>query len=156
MARFVFRLEAVRTVRQRAFEDKQRVVAARRRAIAAEQERIAALQAEIHGENDAARQEQAGGRLDIPAVCRARLRVAFLRRQIAEREVRVLAHERELVRERAEMLAANVAVKALDKLEERGRRRFTEEQERRATAEQGEIALQLHRRQVLAEQVTQG
>jgi flagellar biosynthesis chaperone FliJ len=75
------------------------------------------------------------------------LRVQFLRRQIAESEARTRLLEQELVRERAEMLAANVAVKALDKLKERRLQRFNQEQERLAAAEQGELALQLHRRQ---------
>jgi flagellar biosynthesis chaperone FliJ len=147
VAKFVFRLDAVRKVRQRAFEEKQRIVAERRRAIAAEQARAAALRAEIQSENETGRREQASGPLDIPQICRARLRVQFLRRQIAESEARTRLLEQELVRERAEMLAANVAVKALDKLKERRLQRFNQEQERLAAAEQGELALQLHRRQ---------
>jgi flagellar export protein FliJ len=154
MARFVFRLEAVRKVRQRAFEDKQRVVAERRRRITAEQARKQTLLAEIGEETATSRQAQASAAIDVQTICRSRLRVQFLRRQIAETEERIRGHEKELERERAEMLAAKVAVKALEKLKERRLERFIEEEERRAASEQGEIALQLHRRQSLEADVT--
>lgn len=144
-ARFVFRLETVLRVRERAFEERQRVVAARIGAIAREKALQAAAQAQIDEHMTAARLLQQG-RIDVRAVCGNRAHLVLLRRHVAECNVRIAAHERELARERAEMVAARVQVRALEKLKERRAARFVETQQRREAGEQAELALQIHRR----------
>lgn len=147
MARgFVFKLEPVLRLRRRALEDAQRVVATRLRAIAQERSAIDSAEARIAEQCGASRSIQATGVLDVPAVRGHRTLTRFLRTCIAESEARIAAHEGELAKERAAMVEASVAVKSLEKLEQRRRERYEQEQRRREAAESDEIALQLHRR----------
>lgn len=143
---FVFRLEAVRRLRQRAFEEAQRVVANRLRAIGRERAMIEAARAQTREQLDASRVVLAGGVLDLTAVRGYRAVAMLLARRIAESEGRVGEHERALAAERAAMVRASVAVKALEKLKERRRMRFDEDVRRREGAEESEMAIGMHRR----------
>jgi flagellar export protein FliJ len=143
--KFKFRLDTVRRVRQRAFEDRQRTVAERQRVIAAEQALGSAAQAQLDEHVNLARGLQQG-RIDVRAVRGNRMHLALLHRRIAECALRIAAHERELARERAEMVAARVQVRVLEKLKQRRAAHFAEALQRTENAEQAELALQIHRR----------
>jgi len=144
--RFVFRLETVLRLRQRAFEEKQRVVARRLQAIGREQVLQAAAELQVAEHIAESRELQLGGRVDVPAVQRNRAHLNLLQRRIADCARRIADHGRELERERGEMVAARVRVRALEKLRERRRTRFVEAADRNEAAEQAELALGVFRR----------
>lgn len=146
-AKLRFRLEPVLTVRQRGYEQAQRVVAARLRSIGREQLLGSAAEAELDAHLGALRVLQRGGRVDLSGVQINRTYVVLLQRRLAECAQRIADHERELARERAEMIAARVKVRAMEKLKERRAARFAEQQARREAYEQNELGLQAHRRQ---------
>ena len=133
--KFKFRLETVRRVRQLEFEAKQRIVANRLRKIGSEQAIIAALERERESMNEETKRLLSGGHVNIDGVSRYRVRVGYLRGQILDAENRILAHERELKAERAAMVKASVAVKALEKLEERQLAAYELQQKRFETIE---------------------
>ncbi len=145
--KFKFRLETLLRVRQRAFEAAQQVVAERLRTIERERQMLAAAQAQIDDQVALSRAARSAGQLDVGALTGHRLHVRFLQRRLMECGQRVAAHERELARERAAMVEASVAVKALEKLKERQAARHAAEISRQEAAEQAELALQIHRRQ---------
>jgi flagellar export protein FliJ len=151
-AKFVFRLESVLRLRQRAFEDQQRIVAVRLRAIGREQALQSAAQAQLDEHVTASRTLQRGGRIDVPAVRTNRAHLNLLHRHIADCTRRITVHERELARERADMVAARVQVRALEKLKERRAARHAETVGRQEAADQAELALQVHRRMANAAQ----
>jgi len=144
--KFKFRLETVRRVRQLEFEAKQRIVANRLRKIGSEQAIIAALERERESMNEETKRLLSGGHVNIDGVSRYRVRVGYLRGPDLDAENRILAHERELKAERAAMVKASVAVKALEKLEERQLAAYELQQRRLETVEQDETAQQMHRR----------
>ncbi|HRX84738.1 MAG TPA: hypothetical protein P5572_06920 [Phycisphaerae bacterium] len=148
-AQFVFRLETVLRVRQRTFEQKQRIVAERLAAISRERALRSTAQGQID-EHVALSRALQQGLIDVRAVQGNRSHLLLLHRRIAECDQRVAAHERELARERADMVAARVQVRALEKLKERRAARFTEAQQRQEAGEQAELALQMHRREMQA------
>ena len=144
--RFTFRLETVLRLRQRAFEEAQRVVATRLRAIGRERSMIEAARVQISEQVAQSRAVQSADRLDVGSVCRHRAYVMFLSRGIAECTERMRQHEKELAAERKAMIDASVAVKAIEKLKERRLARHLAELNRQETAEQNEFAIQMHRR----------
>jgi flagellar FliJ protein len=146
-AKFTFRLETVLRLRRRAFEEAQRVVAERLRAIAGERSIIAAARASWEDHRTQSRTVQGAERLDVAAVRSYRTHMLFLNRRVADCEARIRRHETQLETERAAMVAAQVAVKAIEKLKERRFNRYLDEVNRRENAELGECALQAHRRQ---------
>ena len=144
--KFKFRLETVRRVRQLEFEEKQRVVADRLRRIGSEQAIIAALEQERASMNEETRRLLSGGHVNVGGVSRYRVRVGYLRNQILDAENRISEHERALVMERAAMVKASVAVKAIEKLKERQLAAYELQLKRLETVEQDETAQQMHRR----------
>ena len=146
--RFTFRLETVLRLRRRTFEEAQRVVATRLRAVGREQAMVEATGVQVREQTAQRRSVQTARRLDVGAVRGHRAYVMFLHRRIGEGEQRIRQHEEKLESERAAMIQASVAVKALEKLKERRRARHLEEVKRQEAAEHNEIALQMHRRSV--------
>jgi flagellar export protein FliJ len=144
--RFQFRLETVLRLRRRAFEDKQRVVAVRLGEIAWRDNDIAALEADIRAELDRSRAVQRSARLDVSAVRAGRTHVQSLRRRIAQLRFEVVEHQPLLEGERAEMVKASVALKAIEKLKERRLARHQEDAERRENTELNEISINTFRR----------
>ncbi|NOX58272.1 MAG: hypothetical protein GXP29_05360 [Planctomycetes bacterium] len=142
---FRFRLQAVQRVRQLEFEHRQRIVGERLRKIGGEQAIIAALSQDLTSMNDETKRLLSGGSVDVGSVSRYRLRVGYIREQIASSEMQILELERELAAERAAMVKASVAVKAIDKLRERRHAAYLVQVKRRETVEQDETALQMHR-----------
>ncbi|MCB9851320.1 MAG: hypothetical protein H6817_11525 [Phycisphaerales bacterium] len=142
--KFVFRLEPVLRMRQRAFESHQRIVAERLRAIGREQTLMLAAREQI-AEQVAIARDQRVGRIDMMDMRGSRAHLAFLNRRVAECAQRIVAHEHELEHERSDMVAARVAVRALEKLKERRAERYSQAIERREAADQAELALQMFR-----------
>lgn len=135
-------------MRQLEFEERQRVVAQRLRKIGSERAIIAALDGELRSMNEASRQMLAVGQVNVDGVCRYRYRAGYLREQVGSAEMRILQHERELKIERAAMVKASVAVKALEKLKERRLAAHLLQMKHLEAVEQDETALQLHRRKM--------
>ncbi|GJM25487.1 MAG: hypothetical protein DHS20C16_19020 [Phycisphaerae bacterium] len=144
--KFKFRLETVRRVRQLDFEDKQRIVAERLRRIGSEQAIIAALEVERTSMNDETKRLLSGGHVNVDGVSRYRIRVGYLRDQILDAENRILEHEKTLAVERAAMVKASVAVKAIEKLKERKLAAYELQLKRLEMVEQDETAQQMHLR----------
>jgi flagellar export protein FliJ len=144
--RFKFRLETVRRVRERAYQATQRVVAQRLQAIGREQALISAAQWQIEDQLNQARKLRQSS-LEVESERNRRAYLGFLNRRIAECRARLVEHQTRLDEERAAMVAARVAKRALDVLKERQAERFQAALARTEAADQAEIALNIYRRQ---------
>jgi flagellar export protein FliJ len=144
--RFQFRLETVLRLRRRQFEERERVVAARLRLMEQERGRIAEAERAIAEAADQSRTLQAAGSLDVASIRQQRGHMLVQHGLIREATQRLADHEAHLARERAAMIEAHVALKAIEKLKERRYARYLEEVKRVETAEQNEAAIERHRR----------
>lgn len=151
--RFEFRLEALRTVRVRRRDDYRRALAERLRELAAcrrRSERCEQLVQETHDElrrllgGTAEGKRDAGSEatIELPAVRFGCLHLNQLQELVLDSAARRTQIEAEVRDAQAVLAEATKLVKALDKLEERQRRRFDEEVGRRERAEQDELATQ--------------
>ncbi len=147
--KFVFRLETVLRLRRHKLEEKQIVVAKRLQAIAQERANIEAAREQCSIGVGQSRDVQRSGRLDVPTIRAYRHHMVFLHQYVHECERRIRDHEEKLKSERGEMIKAQVACKAIEKLKERRKERHDKEVNRLEMAEQGEFSLQMHRRQAL-------
>lgn len=145
-SRFQFRLETVLRLRRRRFEERERVVAARLRLMEEERMRIATAERAIAEAADKSRALQAAGPLDVASIRRQRGHMQVQHGLIGEAMQRLAEHEAQLARERAAMIEAHVALKAIEKLKERRYARYLEEVKRAETAEQNEAAINRYRR----------
>lgn len=153
MARgFQFRLETVLRVRREAFEQRQRIVAARLRALQEEQRRAADLHGRIAEALDESRAAQASGAVDLQRVRGLRVFVFSMRQQLEQVNFAIKRQEELLQKERAAMIEASVALKAIEKLKERRRQRYEQDEQRREAAEAGELAIQGYLRRRRAEE----
>lgn len=139
---FTFRLETVLRVRREAFEERQRVVAVRLRGLQAEQHRAADLEGRIALALEESRLAQAGGVVDLQQVRGLRVFVFSLRQQLEQVNFAIKRQEEHLRKERAAMIEASVALKAIEKLRERRLERYLQDEQRREAAEAGELAIQ--------------
>jgi flagellar export protein FliJ len=143
---FTFRLETVLRVRRDAFEERQRIVAARVRVLQAEQGRAADLERWIDAALDESRHAQAAPHVDLEQVRGVRVYVYSLRQQLEQVNAAIQRQQDLLQKERAAMVEASVALKAIEKLKERRRARYLQDEQRRESAEEGELAIQAYLR----------
>jgi len=144
--RFVFRLETLLRVRREAFEQTQRVVTRRLAMIRQEENAIAECQNAIDAQHARARGLQGKAHLDMASLRAARGFVIHMKRKIEQHRGNVARQQQELERERAVMIRASVACKAVEKLKERQRARFDDKVRRQEMMADDETALQIYRR----------
>ena len=144
--RFRFRLETVLRLRRRAFEEQQRIVAARQAQIARREAAIVAIETEIAAELERSRSTQQAVHIDVAAVRAGRTHVRNLRGRITQLRSEITEHERLLETERAQMIQASIAVKAIEKLKERRLDRHTRDQNRAEDSELNEVSINVFRR----------
>ncbi len=138
--RFVFRLETLLKIRQQREERHQRIVAGRLRQIHQTHRQIADLEQQMRAGQDAIRDNQRPGRIDLQQAIHYRHWIGHLHKNVLEAQAHLGYLEAELVRERAALAEAAKQRKILDKLKERQWQRYRENEDRRDVNEADEMS----------------
>ncbi len=142
--RFRFRLDTILRLRKRILEERQVVVAKRLQAIAIEQGLVSQARELLADEAVESRAMQGQGSVNVSHLRSYRMHSLYLGSVISECNARMAAHERELERERQEMVEASVAVKAIEKLKERRLQRHQRQLAKEEQMQQEEFYAQMH------------
>jgi flagellar FliJ protein len=126
MPQFRFRLQTVLDHRERIERDKKRILAAAQRELFAAQERVAGLRADYERTGEELRVKHA--ELDAMGLYNYYAHMDFVLRAIREAEVVVSACELDVARAQINLLTARREKQILDKLKERRRTAFENEQ----------------------------
>jgi flagellar protein FliJ len=143
MARFEFRLEALLTHRAQIEKDKQRRLAQVQQQIQLVLRKIQDAETRIREENRSLGAQELTGKLDMQYIAHEKRFVGALTMRIALARQEVAALEVTMAAARKELLAAARARKVIEKLKERQRARWRQEQERKEAANMDEIGTQL-------------
>jgi len=128
--RFVFRFETMLRLRRQREDERKRVVAERLRQIARVEDRLASLHRQLRQEAEAIRAAQQPGRMDMQMAVRHRGWIGHLHRAVLEAQGQLRGLEARLAQERAALAEAARLRRVLEKLKERRREQFMQEQER--------------------------
>lgn len=142
-AKFVFKLEAVRGLRQRAEDEQKRVVARKNCEVMAVEDDIRQCGDRIERQRDGIRAaQQVAAVLDMDALRAGQVHLAYLGRKVAAARQQAQELGVELERERVALAAAAAQRKALDKLRQRQWARHQARLRRLQQAEDDENAAQ--------------
>lgn len=117
--RFKFNLEVVRTIRRRAEEEQQRVVAGRTAELVELEAQLQRLRDEVADECRGKRDRQHAGPMDVDRLRRVQFYLGSLRRAIEDRERTRVDLVDALTAERRKLAELSAQRKVLDKLREK-------------------------------------
>lgn len=151
MARFEFRLEALRQHREQIEKEKQRKLAAVGQQIQAVLGHIKETQTRIAEENRTLGTKELTGSLDMQYIATGKRYVGNLHLRIALAMERLRDLEKQHAAARAELLNAATDRKVIEKLREKQLTAWRQELERKDAAQTDEIGIQLAARGPIAE-----
>ena len=140
MARFVFRLEKLLTLRERHRHERELALVQARQAVRILDEQLSSLAQEQAANRQAARLALQKGSLEVDWLLdahRYELLLAGQERHLKQQRERI---EQEVERRRLALVEADRAVKVLEKLRERQHEAYVKEEQRREINELDEIA----------------
>lgn len=141
MAGHVFRFETLLRLRQRAEDEKKRVVARRLREIHGIQRRQELLRQRIDEETQALRGELQDQRLDMDELRLGRHWLTRLRLGLLEADAELAAHRAMLAQERVHLVDARRDYEAMARLKQRQREAFLADAARREQAQLDELSV---------------
>jgi len=147
MARtFQFRLETVRRLRGQELDARRRDVAEAAREVQAVQRRIADLAESARANLTHTLASQSG--MDIPVIRMHYVHHGYLARQAVNAELRLGECRSELAARRRKLHESHAKARAIDKLYERQKSRFDQEQQKEERKSEDELAAQVYNRKL--------
>ena len=145
---FVFRLETVRQIRQRAVDEQRKVVAEAVRGVTAVDERIKDLTAEREEATSGMRTAQGDRRISVPALCSFETQRVWLSGAIHRMHAERAKRQAILDKQRRKLGELSKRVKVIEKLRERQWNRYIARIRKAEQAASDEAATQMYMRRL--------